>query len=85
MSERAKSWFDDNIHPHESIDNFKRKFLREYYSVQARIEFKENWSSRRFKSADKSVCEYFKEVHLVRSDSSVSRAKRFFDYRCLTA
>ena len=58
---RAKTWYDSVIYPFANFDNFKERFLQEFYSVEARIKTGEQWKSRRFRAQDGSLRDYFNE------------------------
>lgn len=56
---RARVWFEARYSPFISFEHFKTIFLNEFYGVEARIKFKSEWASKRFKVADRSLREYF--------------------------
>ena len=65
-----------NIDPRETFDEFKNKFLCEFYSVQARLELKDKWAGAKFRPQDKSMNDYFtaqvREARYVAPDIDIS-------------
>ena len=56
---RAKAWYEARLTPFMDFAHFKSIFLKEFYSVEARVQAKAEWDSRRFKVTDGTLLEYF--------------------------
>ena len=56
---RARAWVDAHSTPFMNFLHFKSIFLNEFYSVKVRVESKNIWSTRKFKSSDGTLLEYF--------------------------
>ena len=64
LTERAKVWLDARSEPFENYNSFKEAFLQKYYSLPAKLELKDAWSSKKFRHTDKSLHDYFmSQVH----------------------
>ena len=58
---RARLWYEARLSPFIGYDHFKSVFLSEFYSIEARMKIKTEWGSRKFRSQDRSLVEYFNE------------------------
>lgn len=56
---RAKVWFDTKRNSFAGYDEFREQFLKDFYSVPIRVQFKSNWLSRRFESNKEGLNSYF--------------------------
>lgn len=59
LTGRAKIWFDIHRSSFNNYEGFKKSFKEEFYSIQYRVKIKNRWSSRRYKSQDGSLGNYF--------------------------
>lgn len=55
----AKIWFDTIAIPCSSFNEFKDIFLKEYFSIEARMQAKKEWEDRRFHKSDMSLQAYY--------------------------
>ena len=58
---RAKIWLETRLCPFMGYNSFRAAFIKNFYSIDARIQAKRNWTTRRFRVTDKSLYEYFIE------------------------
>lgn len=58
---RAKSWFDAQRIVFANFNDFKEKFLLEFYSIPIRVKIKSAWLARRFVPNKDSLQSYFLE------------------------
>lgn len=56
---RAKVWFESERSKFTDYDDFRVKFLNEFFSVPIRVRIKSAWMSRRFGSGDSNLQTYF--------------------------
>ena len=64
LKDRARAWYESQTH---FIDfaHFKIKFLKNFYSLEARAETKNRWSTRKHQFSDGTFSEYFVEQRRV--------------------
>ena len=58
---KATVWYDARAIPFADFLTFKKSFLSEFYSIEARMSAKSDWESSRFKMQDRSLQSYFVE------------------------
>ena len=58
---RARAWFEARPNSFINYGHFRSSFLQEFYSLEARAEIKNSWTTRKFKHSDGSLTEYYTE------------------------
>ena len=61
LNDRTRSWFEAQISPFVDFNHLKLRFLKNFYSLEARAERKNSWSTRKYQFSDGSYTEYFTE------------------------
>ena len=61
LKDRARAWYEAQRNPFIDFLHFKNRFLKAFYSLEARAEMKNRWSTRKYQSSDGTFAEYFTE------------------------
>ena len=60
---RVKVWFDMNRNNLMTIALFRQAFLEEFYSTPVKVQFKNQWLSRRYRAKEGSMqASFFKQI-----------------------
>lgn len=57
----VKIWFDAITTPFLNYNEFKEVFLKEFFSLEARMQVKSEWENKRFNSSNKSLQMYYNQ------------------------
>lgn len=58
---RAKIWVETRVAPFPNYDEFKKAFVKDMYGIEIKTKEKNDWVTRKYKTNDGSLYEYFIE------------------------